>query len=502
MNKAGVFFLGALTGIVVLGGGVALTLAIVPTGTYVNGFGTQVVGENIAKRGLFDAINHVNEYTIDDVPVIKTALDRIFTPEGMGKYVSLDYEAIKTVTLTDPKLGEKLSAGIKIVATLTSLDVNLGDFGKLDMFKSWRQASPSADDITKHPTVFYFKDASGNYLHAYDAQGQKINGYTEGQLYLPNLSQVVVTDLFEGLSFQIQDLTYGELAIQFLGGKPSELENNTIYRLIKDTKLKDLTTLDAGEFLLKEVLKPADNQKLYDVLVDALGKTADEIKIKDLSGLSFDAVHLEKFLPVTSAGDLAKVLVDMTGKASYAEVTVADLKSADMGKIKFSHVLSNAGGNTILEALLKDDTVTVSGLGDAINGLSLYDVYGKDVFVTGAGGRANEDKYALDPATGILTYDTSLPDNGENTYYVSAKAGVWLLLSYDAENIDPSNGRARTFKPGTLTLSKLQSDSTMLSTRVGEARIYQLISAGVLDGTGYPDLVKAKTLSEALNPIP
>ena len=507
MGKVAAFFLGMLTGVVVLAGGGAIALAVIPTGTYLNAFSKDpLVGDNIAKKGLFSAIQDINTYTIDDVPAIKTALDRIFTPEGMGKYVSLDYEALRTVKLTDPQIGEKLSAAIKVTATIQSLGVNLGNFGNLDMFKSYRAYNPTPEEITANPAVFYYEVSAGQYARAYNDDGTKVAGYTSGQLYLPNLSQVVVTEIFQGLSFQIQDLTFGDLATKFLGNSEASLANNTIYKLVKDTKLKDLAKIDSSTFKLVDVVaKTATNADLYNLLEDLTGLPAEQITLGNLSNLNVSNAKLTSLLPETDNEKLYAVLKDMTGQSSASTITVGMLKTADINNVKLSSILENAGDNAILSALLSKETpVTVGGLGAAINDLSLYEVYGDTVFTTTYADRANDDKYALDSNTGVLTYDTSLPVSGDSTFYVSKKAGVWLLLSYTVqdEDIDPANGRAKVFRPSSASLSSLQSDSGSIASSIGEARIYQLITAGVLEDGGYPDSVKAKTLSEAISLIP
>lgn len=509
MGKVGAFFLGMLTGVVVLSGGVAITLAVVPTGTYLNAFSTDpIVGDNIGKRGLFDAINHVNEYTIDDVPAIKTALDRIFTPEGMGKYVELDYEAIRSVRLTDPQIGEKLSAAIRVVATLKSLNVALGDFGNLDMFKSYREYAPTAEEIAKYPAAFYYRDAQGQYRRAFDDKGNKVPEYTEGTLYLPNLCDVVVSDLFMGLSFQIREVTFGDLATKFLGNTPSQLENNTIYKLVKDTKLKDLGSLDSSKFKLVDVIaKTTQNESLYNVLSDITGLPAEQITLGHLSNLQIGKAKLVSLLPYAGNETLYTVLMDMTGQAQAGLITIDMLKTASINNIKLSSLLTSSGDNAILASLLSPDRatpVTVGNLGASINSLTLYEVYGETCFTTTYDDRVNDDKYSLNTATGVLTYDTTLPEQGDSTFYVSKKAGVWLLLSYVVEDgdIDAGNGRAKVFKPSSASLSSLQNNSASIASAIGDARIYQLISAGVLEDQGYSDEVKAKSLSQALALIP
>jgi len=357
MNKAVCWILGILTGMVVTVGGEAIAVAAIPTKTYLNATGTVVVGENIGNRGLADVITHINQFAISDVPVVKDLLDNLLKSGSFGDFISLEYDDIKDIKLTDPQLAEKIRNAIKITASLKSLKVDLGDFGKLEMFKTWQSVTPTAEEIAKHPTLYYFQDASGKYLRAYDDKGNPANGFTPGtQLYYGNLSEIVVTDLFTHLAVRVPQLTYRNFVETFIG---TPKEDDPLIRNIGDMALKDLSTLDTGKFHLKDFIKDGPGTpKLFDLLCDLTGKaSADEIILDDLSTINVDDIHLVSVLDdVPENAKTYLLLRDLTGKAKNEDITLADLSSINTNSIHIINVLEKTTANAKVYELLRDLT--------------------------------------------------------------------------------------------------------------------------------------------------
>jgi len=641
MGKVACWFLGMLTGAIVITGAEALTLAVMPSKTYLNGFGTQVVTDKIGNKGVIDIYNHMNEFVVDDVPAIKKMLDDFLASGGMGDLIAIDYEKIRNVKLVElNQASQILKNAITITATIKSMNVDTGKFGSLKIFSEWTPWAPTAEEIAEAPQLYYFKDSSGKYVRAFDNSGNRVAECpADAQLYRASLSEVPVDQLFKCLTPRLNECTYKEFAINLMGGDESKLKDNIIYKLIGDKYLKDLNDVKAEEFKLIDVLpKTTENQKMYDLLTDVTGKAEEELTVGDLKKVNMDDAHVVKFIPYSGNEQLYDVLIDMTGKTGSgskqelaSSITLGELDGASMDGVKLTSIVSKTGDNAkmydlledltgkdsaaivlndlktintdnahltsvieksasnekmfnlledltgkgsddvvlgdlktinmddahlrtlipitgneklynvlcdlsgnadpedvtlgsvsggnidnvklssllgstssdnaVLNALLKDDSVTMGNFASKIDALKINQIFGEEVFIPGtsASPRARSDKYELNATTGGYTYNAALPDDGENTYYISATAGVWLLMAYNASNIVPTIGRADTFTPSPVTFSTLTHNPDTVSTSIGNATIYQLESAKVISTSSLPD--KSITLSEALGAL-
>ena len=502
MGKFAAFLGGFFVGAIALAGGVAATAAFLPTKNYVNINGAHIVGEKIGNNGLLTVVTSINDYTVDDLPVIKDLLDRLFAEGGLGDLVTIDYEQIKDTRLTDNALSEKLKNAMVIKATLDALNVDLGAFGNLNAFKEWTPFTPTAAQLQNDYKAYYYKDANGNYARAYDDTGKPVAGYQAGsQLYLPKLSAIPVMDLFNGLSVRLNELTYKDFLVGFMGASESSLKDDTIYKLIGNMKLSELKSLDADEFHLADVIKPSDsNAKVFDLLRDLTGKsTNEEIQLKDLSSLDVGNAKLTTVIAYNAdTAKLYTILCDMTGIANYQDIKVSSLDNPNLDNIHLSSVFTSdqVAGNFLLQTLLSDEDVTMGNLPDKINALSVHKLFGNKCFTVNPAEAIRTDTYRFDANSGVYTYDTAIPAN-EDTYYVSVNAGVWLLLAYDTPNTDPNNGRALTFSPATTSYANLQNNPEGFSQSIGDAKIYQLMSAGIVTGD-YNANVTRLSLNEIL----
>lgn len=493
MGKALAWFLGLLSGIVITAGAEAAVVAFLPSKTYLNSWGTTIVGENIGSKGVLGIVQNVNEFTIDDLPIIKETLDKMIAEGGLGKYAEIDYEAIKTVKLTDPKISEKIQAAIKITATLKSLNIDLGSFGNLSIFKTWKEVTPTQEEINKNYKAYYYRNGDA-FLRAYDDDKTRVA--PEGaKLYLPNLSELPVVDLMSALSVRLGEITYPEFMKDIMGMSQTDLEKDAIYKIVGDAPLQDLKNLDiAGVKLVTVLEKSTKNAMLFDLLVDVVpGKTkAEDITLGDLSSINIDNAHLTAVLPHAGNETLYDVLCDMKGLShdQYGQLTISALSTVNMGGVKLSSLLVDPGDNAILSKLLSKGS-TVSSLSSDINSLTVHELFGGNCFTVNVEDairdtdkyKIQDNKYVYDPA---------------GTYYISKDAGVWLIFAYQASDIYATTGRANTFSPATTTFESLQKDPSSFSGQVGNSYIYQLVSAGLISGTGLSDLVTSQTLNGIL----
>lgn len=504
MNKAVCWILGILSGSVLTVGAEALIIAATPSKNYLNAFGTQLVGDNIGNKGLFDVLTNIPNFTVDDLPIIKQALDELAADPNFAGLVEIDYEQIRNVKLTDAHLSSAFRSAFKIVATLSTLDVDLGDFGQLNMFSSWQEVSPSNDEISANPYVFYYKQADGTYARAFDEHGHAVSGYSSGQLYLANLSEITVTDLFVNLSYQVKELTFKEFMVNMMGVKETDLENNAIYKIVGNKKLSELSNMELNDILLSNVIGIEDNEKLYAVLSDCLdGKAKEEITLGDLSGMDFDKVKLSSIIAYEGNQSLYDILMDLCeydgsdGK-TYADLAIGDLSGLDASQLHLSTVLSSNSSNTIINHLVEKGS-TIGSLSNDINAMSTFELFGDKVFTdsSNAADWANEDVYYLDDASSSYI-DT--PIGGAAVYHIDVDAGIWLIFAYDSSEYDV-NGKAKNFAPSDITFSKMQDEPKSLSNKMADAKIYQLITAGIIEedpASPISDMIKAQTFGEVL----
>ena len=495
MNKPVCWILGMITGGLCVAGAEAIVLAAVPSSTLLNSFGMEIVGQAAGSKGIIPMLLDMKTYTVDDFPVIKVLLDQILAEGGMGDLITLDYEQIKDAKLMDGSLSEKLKNAIKVTATLSSLNVNLGEFGKLDMFKEWKQVDPTTEEVKKNPAIYYYKASDGKYARAYDDQGNPVAGLTGGsKLYLANLNEIVVTELFSNLSVRMHDLTYKDFMVSLMGVSEADLQNDKIYKLIGNKKLSELNTIDSAGFKIMDIVAETQNNKvLFDILEDLTGTARDQITLGQLSDVDIKDAKLTTVLDKTENAKLFSVLKDMTGKEEDA-LTIADLDGATTSNIKISTVLDDAGNNVILEKLIANNT-TIGGLGSAISNLTLNELFGEDCFTTDPSKKVNSDIYYVDGLDYV--YTDTLPA-GKEAHYVSEDAGVWLVFAFDAKEVSAANGRAGRFSPSVVTFNDLQDDATAFSQSISNSTLYQLISAKIIQDKPYSDDIKALSLSNAL----
>lgn len=314
------------------------------------------------------------------------------------------------------------------------------------------------------------------------------------------------------------------------------------------------------------------------ILEDITETPYSEIKVSSLNGLSVDGLHLSSVMTsVTSDSTIAKVLVQATEASSWNDITVSQLTGSgfnfskveletvmngsldakmegvlreafekeegaltvgdlsggfELNNIKLKTLGIEAGDNKILAALLADEDVTINGLGDKINSLKIYDIYGAECFTKNVGDsvdsttkfRFEEELYVEDEngtyyktAGGDYVKDKELAvdanikyrrckgyvhDNVNGDYYLHANDGMWLLLCFDSIEMDANTGRPEIYAISDVSFNDLTS-GTSISSRFENATIAQLVDAGMLsvqrEIAGQPNPILKYSLTYVLN---
>ena len=166
--------------------------------------------------------------------------------------------------------------------------------------------------------------------------------------------------------------------------------------------------------------------------------------------------------------------------------------------------------NSVLTAL-KEQDITISEIGTALNKLSLYEVYGKTAFIEIDDGtevplgarRFNR----VDDVDGKPLY---FEYNADGDYYLKNNAGIWLILCFDTAEYDTNDNVITRYKDGDgnptryivddMQIKDLQSGAgSGFSRKFKNATLKQLIDTGLVDDTtGLSNDIKALSLQEII----
>lgn len=207
-----------------------------------------------------------------------------------------------------------------------------------------------------------------------------------------------------------------------------------------------------------------------------------KIKISEfveIFGMSFGRTTVSSLLDVFDANN--ETLIEILG----VETRVKDLSTFDINGVRLNTILEgvDVSDNNVLSALKSKD-VLIGGIGDAINNLSLYDVYGTHAFTTtpiSGARRFNKTTYQ-----GRTCFEYS----PTGSYYLDNKAGIWLILCFDtatynaddtvAQRFSDENGNPIKYIADSLTIGSLQ-DGRVFSRKFKNATLKQFIDTGLLD---------------------
>ena len=234
------------------------------------------------------------------------------------------------------------------------------------------------------------------------------------------------------------------------------------------------------------------NQKWDSLTVnDISGINTDNIKLKTVLSTTYPTGYVKKDGTTVSEEEssmIANVLMESTTFDSsldtvnkkWDSLTVNNISSIEFKKVKLSTLGIKANGNKILETLLENEDVTVDNIGAKINELSLYDIYGKDIFVkleSGASVPSGKRGYEWNESTKTYTYVEG--GVGATHYLDSANAGIWLLLCYNRVG----DGRPTGYTIDSGANFSSMSSGTTISNKFTSAKIGQLVDAGLLAET-------------------
>ncbi|MBO7149279.1 MAG: hypothetical protein J6V71_00130 [Clostridia bacterium] len=307
-----------------------------------------------------------------------------------------------------------------------------------------------------------------------------------------------------------QDITVDDLAsfntnnIKLATVMPKTADNEGLYNILldvvnKDKKegdvgyvsydkitISDLSTFKFDDVKLSTVLPyetedgEPTNTALYSILLDVVNgdsgtKTEQDLKLSDLTGFSYDNLHLSTILDPTQNASLYSVLCDVVN-VDEEDLKLSHLSSFDVSDIHLKTVLgSGSTGNVILDKLLEQD-VAIGGLADSINKLKLYDIYGQNCFVKSE-------------ATGVAKYSYNESEkcfelDADGEYVISKAAGIWLFMCFDSVGIEKNDpitkGCRETYTISDATLNDLSNGGGDISTKITEATIRELVEVGIL----------------------
>ncbi len=343
-------------------------------------------------------------------------------------------------------------------------------------------------------------------------------------LYDILLEVTMPTDPTEAAEWTVDKITVDSLSsfsttnVKLITVLPKTEDNASLYDIILEvtgkTSVDEVTFGSLNSFTTNNiklttmgVSKDSDIYKILDSAIDDAKKPYDVENGENKYYLTIGSITAKGNFEVgniklgtvginSTSGKIYTILKQATGKD---DPTIGDLTGSgfNTGNIKLSAVLNGDGGNVILEALLSDDNVTIGNLGEKINGMKLYDIYGKSCFTTNGTG----DKFTRTESNGVVTYTRD--PNG--TYYINQASGIWLLLSYKAEGVDADTGVPDKYVSANTTMGTLQTDGKLLGTTFLDATIYQLQEAGLINISGLKDEVarlSIKEVIEKLNGLP
>lgn len=262
-------------------------------------------------------------------------------------------------------------------------------------------------------------------------------------------------------------------------------------------KIGQLSSLSFDNVKLETVLPRYNslgnpiNTTLYSILDLAINDADnDGIEIGELGSLDTSKIKLDTVLPYSSTNSmLYKVMLESAGiewtegtlETLAKTLTVGNIK-VDMMKVKLKTVLGNSSSNAILDTLIKND-VCVGEIGTAIDGLSLYEIYGEECFTQNPEEAVDANiKFKLTIEMGKHVYTH---DDVNGNYYLHKDDGIWLLLCFEGEEFG-DDGRPERYVETGFSFGDL-SKGDSISSCVMNATLRQLIDAGMISDTA-PEL--------------
>lgn len=257
----------------------------------------------------------------------------------------------------------------------------------------------------------------------------------------------------------------------------------------KVDNIKLSTAMPNAQIKLKQVIVEALNMP-YDINLSSeeegsLDKVYGQVKIIQLSSSDFNFDNVSLSSVMDSANDTLKsVLSEACGSKPFKDIKVGDMSDFDIGEVSLSTVLKKeqVNGNHILETLLDEPNVKIKNIGEKINNLELYEIFGKYCFTTDSSKAVNTtDKYVMTEDDGVTTFTLSTSANPDAIYYRHKDEGLWLILCFTATT-DSSTGKATAYtEDKTATMVNLQNGDSEITHKFEHSTIRQLVDANIVE---------------------
>jgi len=340
-----------------------------------------------------------------------------------------------------------------------------------------------------------------------------------------NYSKLTVSHLEGGLNIEAVSLTtlgLGDATVDLLlkaanasrkPGDPALTKDQLTISHIKADMFKYLALTDVMPFKAGE----DGNAQLYSILLQASGVTlidpadaneisqkAQTLNISSLANFKIAKVSLSTILPISENAKLYDLLADATGKDASL-IKISDFANFDPANLHLSTVITESD-NVILQKMIESGA-TIGNLGDAIDSLSLYDIYGQNCFKERNGADAgNKPTYNKVGSGNNIRYDLDATGNGE--YVISDEAGIWLVLCFKptegtgvvTNEMSKYYGCRESYTATTANMQSLQNGANIAGT-IGNATIRELVIIGLIEDSFDLRLAYAGTLQDALEQI-
>ena len=399
-----IWFNGLIMGAIAFVLVIALSVALLPVSTFTGKDGS-VVSSKMSDKTLIEAFMQMNEYSMQDFPVVSDMIGDLASDPEFSKFVEVDMEKLKTVKFVydDGKdFGTELSSCFKIVATIDSVGgaEQLGDIGKISAFNEWEEVTDEeafdadgnikkeGEELTSNPQLYYYEEQTGGsgtsplaegaekkYKRAFDDDGTRI-APDGAKLYYANLSKIPILEAVNILGDSFGRMQINELLSTFGAG---EMEDSFIGDILDGKRVSDISSIDESEFLLSKFLGEYDtNKDLYDILCKAVKvaegeekPTSETLSIAHLKGgFDIDALLLTDVLGEinTDNKDLYDVLCDSVvlaegqTKPTPETITLGHIKNGvNLDGIYLTQFLGEYDANKDLYDLLCDAVVIEEG---------------------------------------------------------------------------------------------------------------------------------------------
>ena len=416
------------------------------------------------------------------------------------------YENVKISSLSNLSLDNVELSSVMTVPT--SLQKIFDDLYKNEIVTIGKLKTLSFDDVHLS-SVMELKTTDTLYMilnQAYDGY-ENVTISSLSNLKLDNVKLSTVLPYKDSVK-NVDNSQLYKILLDCKGMLKSTDTDTEISAKAQSLSISDINNFSIDNVRLLTVLTSPDNSLksiLEDVYVgqeinvgdkQVLVNSYEDITLSMLASFKMEDLHLYKVLPEPS-GNLKSILEDAFD-CDYDEITVSKLSGNGFtfDKVSLKTVVGETSSNPIIQALIESGS-SVGGIGDAINKLSLYKVYGANIFTTTP--VENSPRYTL--SEDKTTY--MLDDNGK--YYLSKNAGIWLLICFDSSTTLSSDeinhkGRPISYTVSSATIADLQGgneNSVDISSAFSKATVRQLIDAGLV--TSAKKGLYAMTLSGVLN---